>query len=83
MQQAYTWYEDQRPGLGGDFLLCVEAVLDAIGENPLRFPTTHKRIKRALVRRFPYAIFYIIDDESISVLACFHCKRKPKKLFEG
>lgn len=82
LRQAYAWYEEQRPGLGGDLLLCVEATLDAIRENPLCFPVIHKEIRRALIRRFPYAIFYLIDCQSISVLAILHCKRLPKRLFE-
>ncbi|MHB9022660.1 MAG: type II toxin-antitoxin system RelE/ParE family toxin [Armatimonadota bacterium] len=82
LQQAFSWYEDQRTGLGDDLILCVEAALNTISKTPLLFPTVHRQVRRALVRRFPYAIFYLIDGETIIVLAIFHCKRKPKRFFQ-
>jgi len=42
---AYAWYEEQCPGLGDEFLLCVEASLNSIRENPLSFPIIHKQIR--------------------------------------
>jgi toxin ParE1/3/4 len=78
LRRAYRWYEEQRAGLGQDFLLCIEAVVAAINENPSRFPAVHKEVRRALLRRFPYAVFYLLQDDSISVLAVFHCSRDPQ-----
>lgn len=79
LRQAYRWYEEQRIGLGDDFLLCVEAAIAAISESPQRFPTVHKTARRILVRRFPYAIFYAFDGFIISIMAVFHCHRNPKR----
>lgn len=79
IRQAYRWYEEQRAGLGDDFLLCVEATLATIKENPQLFPAIHKQARRALVRRFPYAIFYVLRDEMISVLGVFHGSRNPQR----
>ena len=62
LQQAYTWYEEQREGLGEDFLLCIEASLDVIRDNPHQFPVMHDEIRRAVIRRFPYAIFYLVKE---------------------
>ena len=53
LREAHAWYEEQRPGLGNEFLLCIEAILDQITANPVRFPLIHREIKRAVVRRFP------------------------------
>jgi len=38
----------------------------------------HKQVRRALLRRFPYGIFYLVEGDAIPVLACFHGKRDPK-----
>jgi plasmid stabilization system protein ParE len=58
IEHAYEWYEQQRAGLGGEFLSCVDAALQLMRRNPLLFAVVHEDFRRALVRRFPYAIFY-------------------------
>lgn len=75
---AYTWYGRQRPGLDGEFLAEVEVVLGLIETNPLLYPVIYRDIRRALTRRFPFAVFYLIDRDQISVLAVLHCARNPR-----
>ena len=75
---AYKWYEMQRAGLGEDFLLCVEASLNVIAENPVLFHEKHKNIRCILTPSFPYGIFYFIDKTKIIVVAIFHLSRNPK-----
>lgn len=55
IEEAWQWYESRREGLGNDFVLCVEESLEKISRNPKLYPTVHKEIRRALIRRFPYA----------------------------
>ena len=74
---AQTWYEEQREGLGDDFLLCVEAALAAIAANPIAYVSIQEGIHRYLLHRFPYAVFYLLTDDSIIVLAIFHHHRDP------
>lgn len=78
IQDAFEWYEAQTSGLGSEFIRAVDACLSGIGRNPLAYPTIYKQSRRALVRRFPYGIFYIFDQDIITVIACFHSKRNPK-----
>jgi len=78
MTDAYDWYEDRVSGLGSEFLLCVDAVFEAIQRNPHQFPAVHKVVRRAITRRFPYEIFFVVDNERIVVLSLFHAKRNPK-----
>lgn len=75
---AYHWYEHQRGGLGDEFLLRVEAALESIRFNPDLIPPLFKEIRRKLLRRFPYGVFYISTAAHISVLAVIHCKRHPR-----
>ena len=57
LAQAYAWYESRRAGLGEEFLSSVEACLESIRHLPLIYPLVHEGYRRALVRRFPYAVF--------------------------
>jgi len=57
LTDAFDWYEDCVPGLGAEFLLCVEAILNSILRSPHQFPRVHRTVRRALTRRFPYEIF--------------------------
>lgn len=79
MADAFDWYEDRVPGLGSAFLLCVDAVFSSIVRSPQQYPRVHKSIRRALIRRFPYSVFFVDDDERVVVLSVFHAKRNPKR----
>ncbi|MBC7909470.1 MAG: type II toxin-antitoxin system RelE/ParE family toxin [Pyrinomonadaceae bacterium] len=77
IQDAFDWYEEKSEGLGLEFLRAADACLAGIKRSPLASPIVHEQIRRALLRRFPYALFYLVQAESIIVLACFHVKRHP------
>jgi len=77
MKTAFEWYEEQNSGLGSDFLLCADATFNRIARHPQQFQQLHKDIRRALTRRFPYQIFFIIEKHHVVVLAVLHAKRSP------
>ncbi|MCH7702928.1 MAG: type II toxin-antitoxin system RelE/ParE family toxin [Planctomycetes bacterium] len=79
LDEAYRWYEQQREGLGSDFLLCVEEALEKIRRTPELYPLVHKELRRMLIRRFPYGLFYLMEEEMIVLLAVFHARRDPKR----
>jgi hypothetical protein len=55
-------------------------VIEQMRANPRQFPVVHKSIRRALLRRFPYALMFIIEpDETLTVIACFHGSRDPAR----
>ena len=74
---AYRWYEEKHAGLGEEFLRCVEAVVEQISRFPEGNAFVHREIRRGLTRRFPYGVFYIVEDEKAVVLAVFHASRNP------
>ena len=76
-EEAFHWYEARRPGLGLELLAEIDRVVKTIAESPDRFPLIHREARRALLSRFPYAIFYRVIEERIVVVACFHAKRNP------
>jgi len=77
--EAYSWYEDHRPGLGEEFLGCVDASIQAICRMPELYAKTHEEYRRALVRRFPYAIFYEYSGGNVVIYSIFHTSRNPQK----
>ena len=77
--EAFGWYEKQRPGLGEEFLSCVDACIKKICRTPEIYAKVYKQYRRALVRRFPYAIFYEYTGETIVIYCVFHTSRDPRK----
>lgn len=86
LDDAVAWYEEQAVGLGYEFLDELDQALRFIASFPELHPLVDPKVRRCLVNRFPYGIFYGIDAGSIIVLAVAHLKRKPaywKKRMEG
>lgn len=77
--EIYQWYEVRVKGLGGEFLRAVDACLSSIKRHPLAFPILYKDTRRALLRKFPYGIFFLIENNKIVVIASFHVRREPKR----
>ena len=77
--EAYSWYEAREPGLGEDFLRCVEACMLTIQRHPELYPVAVDEFRRALVRRFPFEVFYESARDHITVYSVFHCSQDPHK----
>jgi len=77
IQEAFDWYEERSEGLGLEFLRVADACLSGIQCNPTIHQIIYEQVRRALLRKFPYALFYIFTEDTIVVLACFHAKRSP------
>ena len=76
--EAAQWYREQAVGLDYEFLRCIDDALAKIGRVPRIFPVVHRQLRRALVKRFPYAIFFEVQGEIVLVYAVFHFSRNPK-----
>jgi toxin ParE1/3/4 len=72
LRAAHDWYEQRSPGLGKDFIRMVDVAFAGIVRKPDLFPPMHRGLRRVLVRRFPYAVFYRIDSDAIRVVAVLH-----------
>jgi plasmid stabilization system protein ParE len=79
LDKAYHWYEEQQPELGDDFLECVDEKINQILQMPEMCAIIHEDIRRAIVRRFPYVIYYRIVIDRVIVLAVLHGRTSPKK----
>jgi len=77
LAEAKAWYDGRRPGLGDDFLLCVEEVFDGIRRTPGLHAEVFQELRLALIRRFPFAVVYRLDEDQITVVAVYHTRRDP------
>ncbi len=78
IEEAYSWYEARRAGLGEEFLSCVDACTESIRRNPQLYAVVHESYRRALVRRFPYAVFYEHAESTLTIYGVLHTSRNPK-----
>jgi plasmid stabilization system protein ParE len=77
--EAFEWYQHQRIGLGEEYLSCVDACIERIARMPESYPEVYMKFRRALIRRFPYAVFYEFDGTDVIVYSIFHNSRDPQK----
>lgn len=77
VDEAMSWYESERAGLGVEFLQDLNTLLERIEENPFQFPIVHTEMRRGMLRRFPYGVFFSVEDTEIVVLAIVHLHRHP------
>jgi len=77
IKAAYEWYEEQRSGLGDEFLTAVERAAASVIEQPEAYPVVHRDTRRILLERFPYGLYYRIRRKRVIVVACMHAARHP------
>ncbi len=74
--QAAEWYEAKGEGLGDKFLDRVGDALDRIALNPHGYAAVFRDLRRCVVPRFPYALWFRIQGGTL-IVACLHSKRNP------
>ena len=77
LQSGFEWYESQQPGLGNEFLAAVRERLKAVQQFPESGPVLYRDVRRVVVSRFPYVVFYVARPTLVSVLAVLHQARDP------
>ncbi len=76
---AALWYERQREGLGHEFLDEALSAFHLVAEQPLRYPVVHRNTRRALMTRFPFGIYFRVEQPQIVVVAVIHGSRHPRR----
>ena len=77
--EAHEWYESQSPGLGSEFLAATELQLERLQQAPLLYAEVIDGVRRALLPRFPYAVFFAIRNDLVHILALIHLARSPQR----
>jgi plasmid stabilization system protein ParE len=76
--EAAGWYESQRPGLGIEFILEADAAISRASENPQHYNCVHEDVRRVLMRRFPYGVYFIWRTDRVDMFAVLHQRRTTK-----
>jgi toxin ParE1/3/4 len=72
-------YEEQKPGLGNEFADAVDAAMQSILAFPAAYPIIRRDARRFLLQRFPYCLYYRVQEEAVIVVACLHVARDPEE----
>jgi plasmid stabilization system protein ParE len=76
--EAAQWYDERSRGLGRDFLRAFRAATDVLRRNPYLYQIIFEDMRRVVMRRFPYSVFYEIHEPDVVVLGCMHEARDPE-----
>jgi plasmid stabilization system protein ParE len=75
--QAAAWYNERGTGLGQRFVLEVDQTIERIRQHPLAWTEIEAGVRRALVKKFPYSIYYTVQATRIRIHAVRHQRRRP------
>ncbi|MFZ5764056.1 MAG: type II toxin-antitoxin system RelE/ParE family toxin [Thermodesulfobacteriota bacterium] len=80
IESAFAWYERQRRGLGFEFLDCLEVAVRRIVGFPESCQVVYRNVRRCVIRRFPFSIFFTMEEKEIVVHAVFDNRQDPEKM---
>jgi plasmid stabilization system protein ParE len=80
LREAQNWYENQRTGLGAEFLAEIDATIRVLIRDPQRHPVYYRGFRRVLTRRFPYKLFYRLEDDRVIIFRVLHVRRDHPRL---
>lgn len=78
LDESYEYYYDDSPKVADFFFQRISLSLEAIRSNPLLSPLVYKTIRKFVVKKFPFIIYYQIKETTIRVIAIFHTSRNPQ-----
>jgi len=68
--------------MGVAFSRAVDGAVSAVARFPGAFPEVHGSVRKAILRRFPYSLLFILEGDDVVVLGCFHHRQDPKNWAE-
>ncbi|WP_198265788.1 type II toxin-antitoxin system RelE/ParE family toxin [sulfur-oxidizing endosymbiont of Gigantopelta aegis] len=69
---------EQRQGLGFDFKLCADEAITKITRSPIIYKKVFQDVRRVILKRFPFGVYYLVDNDAVIVLAVLHARRDPE-----
>jgi toxin ParE1/3/4 len=76
-QTVRSWYRERNGAVAEDFLRELDAAMEAIAEAPDRWPRTHGKLRRYVMRKFPFSVVYVRRADFVQVMAIAHHRRRP------
>jgi plasmid stabilization system protein ParE len=77
IEAAFDWYEREEIGLGQALIAELADAYDRIRNNPFAYQELRSGIRRVLTHRFPYGVYFSIEENLIVVVAVLHTARDP------
>ena len=77
IRETFRWYREQGQSLQYEFRRSLDACLSRVRRSPNAYPRVHGEVRRALLKRFPYAAFFVVEESEIAVIAVVHGRRDP------
>ena len=74
---AAAWYEGQRSGLGIEFILEFDSAIERAAEYSESYEILYRGVRRVLLRRFPYAMYFVVENTIVEVFAVIHQHQEP------
>lgn len=79
IEDAAFWYESQIDGLGHDFVSIISEAFEKLSRQPLAYPVVYRETRRILINRFPFGVYFKIDNDKVIVIAVMHSSRDPRR----
>ena len=76
--ESYEYYLEDSPKVADTFFRRINICFEDIKQNPNSFPFAYKDIRKYVVKKFPFVIYYRIIDSIIQVIGIFHTSRNPE-----
>jgi plasmid stabilization system protein ParE len=76
-REAFLWYLERSPVAAQEFRVAFEEAIGHIKTFPLASPEFDEGVRRCILNRYPYSLIYTVEQETITVVACMHHKRRP------
>lgn len=77
IEESAVWYEEQRSGLGERFTTELFDLIHRIAETPLQFPVIGRSVRRGLLNKFPYSVYFLLEERIAVIIAVLHQRRDP------
>jgi len=80
IEESFKWYNNQKKGLGNQFINRIRAKVARLKQNPFIFQIRYSQIRTAIIDQFPFLIHYYIDEiqKQIVVIAVLHTSKNPE-----
>ena len=76
--KSYEYYYEDNPKIADALFKIINIGFENIKQNPYSYPIAYKDVRKYVVKRFPFVIYYRTIDSLIQVIAIFHTSRNPE-----
>lgn len=76
-REAFRWYFERSPLAANAFRTEVFDVIDSLATSATLWPADEDGTRRCVLRHFPYTVLYEVFEQTVTVLAVAHQRRRP------